>query len=88
MQITSAIVLYAIIWFLTLLVIAPINIKTQGDLDDVMPGTHAGSPEVHHLKKKLWITSGVALVIWAITVTIVVSGVITLRDFDWFNRLG
>ena len=65
MGITSAIVLYAVVWFLTLLIIAPIRIKTQGDLGEVVPGTHAGSPEIHNLKKKLWITSGVAFVIWA-----------------------
>ncbi|NRB33763.1 MAG: DUF1467 family protein [Rhodobacteraceae bacterium] len=88
MGITSAIVLYAVVWFLTLLIIAPIRIKTQGDLGEVVPGTHAGSPEIHNLKKKLWITSGVAFVIWAILVAVVVSGMITMRDIDFFNRMG
>lgn len=88
MGITSAIVLYAVLWFLTLLIVVPIRIKTQGDLGEVTPGTHAGSPEVHHLKTKIWITTGVAFVIWAILVTVILSGLITIRDLDVFNRMG
>jgi predicted secreted protein len=87
MHVTSAIVLYAIIWFLTLLIVAPIRLVTQGDRGEIVPGTHASSPEVHHLKAKMWISTGVAFVIWAIIVAIIVTDVISVRDFDWFNRM-
>lgn len=87
MQVTSAIVLYAVIWFMMLLIIVPIRIKTQGDLGEIVPGTHAGSPEIHFLKKKIWITTGVSFVMWAIAVFIVVTGTITLEDIDFFNKL-
>ncbi len=87
MGITSAIVLYAVIWFMTWLIVLPIRVQTQGDLGEIVPGTHAGSPEVHHLKKKAWITTGVAFVLWVIIAGIIVSGLISVRDFDWFNRM-
>lgn len=87
MAITSAIVLYAVFWFMTFLIALPIRVKTQGDLGEIVPGTHAGAPEVHNLKKKAWITTLVAFVLWAVTVTIILSGVISVRDFDWFDRL-
>lgn len=87
MTITAALVLFAVIWFLTLLVVLPIRIKTQGDLGEIVPGTHAGAPEVHHMKKKLWITTGLTLVLWAIIAGIIISGVISVRDFDWLNQL-
>ncbi|WP_170331899.1 DUF1467 family protein [Ruegeria arenilitoris] len=87
MTITAALVLFAVIWFLTLLVVLPIRIKTQGDLGDIVPGTHAGAPEVHHMKKKLWITTGISAVLWAIIAGIIISGVISVRDFDWLNQL-
>ncbi|GAB4544522.1 MAG: DUF1467 family protein [Ruegeria sp.] len=87
MTITAALVLFAVIWFLTLLVVLPVRIKTQGDLGDIVPGTHAGAPEVHHMKKKLWITTGISIVLWAIIAGIIVSGVISIRDFDWLNQL-
>ncbi|SMO64860.1 DUF1467 family protein [Ruegeria faecimaris] len=87
MTITAGLVLFAVIWFMTLLVILPIRIKTQGDLGEVVPGTHSGAPEVHHMKKKLWITTGVSVVLWAIIAGIIISGVISVRDFDWLNQM-
>ncbi|WP_170383579.1 DUF1467 family protein [Ruegeria atlantica] len=87
MTITAALVLFAVIWFMTLLVVLPIRIKTQGDLGDIVPGTHAGAPEVHHMKKKMWITTGISVVLWAIVAGIIISGVISVRDFDWLNQL-
>ncbi len=87
MTITAAVVLFAVIWFMTLLVVLPIRIKTQGDLGDIVPGTHAGAPEVHHMKRKMWITTGISVVLWAIIAGIILSGVISVRDFDWLNQL-
>jgi predicted secreted protein len=88
MAITSAIVLYAVIWFMTFFIALPIRVRTQGDEGRIEPGTHAGAPQVHNLKKKAVITTLVALVIWAIVVTIILSGVISVRDLDWFGRMG
>ena len=87
MTITAALVLFAVIWFMTLLIVLPIRIKTQGDLGDIVPGTHAGAPEVHHMKKKMWITTGISIVLWAIIAGIILSGAISVRDFDWLNQL-
>lgn len=87
MGITSALVLYAVFWFMTFLVVLPIRVETQGDLGDIVPGTHAGAPENHHLKKKAWITTGVSFVLWAITATIIISGLISVDDFDLFHRV-
>lgn len=89
MGITSAIVLYAVIWFMTFLTVIPIRLKTQADVGDVVPGTHSSSPEVHNLKRKAWITTGVAFVLWAIIASIIIFEVITVRDIDsWmFNRM-
>ncbi|WP_298933806.1 DUF1467 family protein [uncultured Ruegeria sp.] len=87
MTITAGLVLFAVIWFMTLLVVLPIRIKTQGDLGEIVPGTHAGAPEVHHMKKKLWITTGITVILWVIIAGIIISGVISVRDFDWLNNL-
>lgn len=89
MGVTSGIVLYAVIWFMTFLIAIPIRLKTQGDVGEVVPGTHAGSPEVHNLKRKAWITTGVAALIWAVVASIIIFEVVTVRDIDgWmFNRM-
>ncbi|TNJ48520.1 DUF1467 family protein [Phaeobacter sp. B1627] len=87
MGITSALVLYAVIWFLTFLIVIPIRLETQGDRGEIVPGTHAGAPEQHFLKQKAWITTGVAAVIWLILAAIILSGVVSVNDFDWFDRI-
>ncbi len=87
MGITSALVLFAVIWFLTFLVVIPFRVETQGDRGEVVPGTHAGSPGVHNLRKKAWLTTAIAVVLWVVIAGIILSGVITLEDIDWFNRL-
>ncbi|WP_435138188.1 DUF1467 family protein [Pseudopelagicola sp. nBUS_19] len=87
MSITSAIVLYAVLWFMTFLVVIPIRLQTQGDVGEIVPGTHAGAPENHNLKFKAKITSAVAAGMWIVLFWIIVTGAITVRDFDWFNRM-
>ncbi|MCA0847136.1 DUF1467 family protein [Salipiger thiooxidans] len=90
MAITSALVLYAVIWFMTFLVVIPFRLETQGDRGEVVEGTHASSPEVHNLRRKALITTGIALVLWAIIAGVILSGWVTVRDIDgWmFNRMG
>ncbi len=86
MSITSALVLFAIIWFMTLFVALPIRLKTQGEAGRIVPGTMSGAPEEHHMKRKMVIVSIVAFVLWAASVAVILSGVISICDLDWFNR--
>ena len=87
MAITSAIVLYAVIWFMLLLITLPIGLKTQGDMGDVVPGTHAGAPADVNIKRRFKLVSIGAIFIWAIVAGIIIFGNITVCDFDWFNRM-
>ena len=86
MGITSALVLYAVFWFMTFLIVIPFKVDTQGDLGDIVPGTHAGAPENHHLRRKAWLTTWIAFVAWIIACTIILSGWISVDDFDLFHR--
>ena len=86
MGITSALVLYAVIWWLCFLIALPIKVQTQGDLGEIEPGTHAGAPEHHHTRRKAWIVTWVALVLWIIIAGIILSGLISLDDMNFFDR--
>jgi predicted secreted protein len=88
MGIVSGLVLFAIIWFMTFLIALPIRVQTQGDLGDVVPGTHAGAPEKHHLRKKVLWTTLASLVIWAICAAVILSGRITPDDLERWLRPG
>ena len=87
MGITSAIVLFAVIWFLTLFIVLPLRLQTQGDVGKIEPGTHAGSPVNPQMKKRFLVTTAVAVVLWAIIAGSIISGAFAVRDFDWFNRM-
>lgn len=87
MGITSALVLYAVIWFVTLFVVLPIGLSTQGDEGDILPGTHAGSPARVSMKRKFVWTTVFATPIWALACAVILSGVISVRDLDLFDRM-
>ena len=87
MSIVSAIVLFAVIWFLTLLIVLPLRLETQGDRGEITPGTHAGSPADPQMKKRFLITTLIAFALWVVCVTVILSGVITIHDLDIFNRM-
>ena len=87
MGVTSAIVLFAVIWFMVLFCVLPIRLETQGDAGEVVPGTHAGSPTNPQMKKRFMITTVISIVLWVIIAGTIISGVITVRDLDWFNRM-
>lgn len=89
MSIVSAIVLFAVIWFLALFVVLPIRLETQGDVGEHVEGTHAGAPaSSFSMKRRAWITTLVALPIWAIISAVIIWGDIGVRDIDIFNRMG
>jgi predicted secreted protein len=88
MGITSGIVLFVVIWAMMFLIILPIRVQTQGDLNDIVPGTHAGAPEHHHLGKKALWTTAIAVVIWAVAATVILSEWISITDVETWFRAG
>lgn len=88
MGITSALVLFAVIWSMVFLIALPIRVQTQGDLKDVIPGTHAGAPEHHHLRKKALWTTFISAILWGIVATIILSEWISVADVESWFRAG
>tara|TARA_R110002072_G_scaffold61631_1_gene154933 strand:- start:16 stop:318 length:303 start_codon:yes stop_codon:yes gene_type:complete len=87
MGITSALVLFAVIWFMVFLVVLPLGLQTQAEAGEVVPGTPRSAPANLDLKRKIKQTSFWAVVIWTIVTGVVLSGWITVRDLDWFDRM-
>jgi len=83
MSVTSAIVMFATLWFLTMFVTLPIGLRTQGDDKKITPGTQASVPNNFRLKRTLLIVTGVTIVVWTILFLIITSGIITVEDIDW-----
>ena len=64
MTITSAIVLFSVFWFIILFIILPLNVTTQKDVDNIVPGTAPSSPVNSNLKRKFFFTTIVTLLLW------------------------
>jgi predicted secreted protein len=87
MTITAALVLFAVVWFMVFFIVLPLRLTTQGDAGEVVPGTPAGAPQGEVVARKARITTVVAIVVWAILAGIIISGWISVRDFDWMGRM-
>jgi len=82
----AAAVLYLVFWFMTLFVILPLRLKTQGESGDVAPGTSSSAPENPNLKRKFRLVTIVATALWIPVVFVIYKGWITVEDIDVFNR--
>ncbi len=87
MTITGAIVLFSVIWFMVFFIVLPLRLVTQGDADDVVPGTPRAAPHGFVVARKARITTLVSVVLWLAIAGVITSGWISIRDLDWFGRM-
>lgn len=85
MNLTGGIVLYTVLWFLTLFVLLPFGEKTQAESGEVVPGTPAGAPADLKMKRKLIWTTVIAAAIWAVLAYVILSGMISRADLESFD---
>lgn len=88
MNLTGGIVLFVVIWFMAFLVALQIGPKSQADDGEIVPGTPASAPSDIRMKRKIVAATMVAVVLWSVIASVILSGAIGLRDIDWFNQLG
>lgn len=88
MNITGGIVLFIVIWFLTIFFVLQITLRTQSEDGEVVPGTHEGAPSDFKLGRTVLITTAIAAPIWAVVAFIILSGLVTVDMLDWRGYLG
>lgn len=88
MSITAAVILLAVLWFISLLALLPIRFQSQGDAGDVTPGTPSSAPARPHVKRSFILATVVAVPLWIVLTSVILSGAIGLDDFDLFHRFG
>lgn len=87
MTVISAIVVFWVIWFLTLLCIIPIGLQTQGESGETVDGTPSSAPVNPMIRKKAVQTTIVTIVIWAAVCSFILWGGVSVRDIDFFHRM-
>lgn len=86
MSITGAIVLFAVIWFMALLIALPIGLRTHGDEGTAKDGTPASSPVNAQVRRKMkWVTL-ITTILWLPLCGIIMSGWISISDIDIWGQ--
>ena len=83
----SGLVLFAVIWTLVFFVVLPLRLQTQGEAGEIVPGTHASAPADAQIKRKAKVTTMWAFPIWVVIAGTILTGAVTVRDIDWFDRM-
>ena len=87
MTITSAIVLFSVIWFMILFIVLPLNINTQKDNQEIIRGTAPSAPSNLNLKNKIKLVTFVAFLIWLPIFLIIFFGIFTISDLDFYDKM-
>lgn len=86
MTITGAIVLFAVIWFLGLLIALPLGLRTHGDEgteDEISPASSPVNPQV---RRKMKLVTAITILLWVPLVALIISGWVSVDDIDiWKN---
>ena len=87
MAITSALVLFAVVWAMTFFIVLPLKMQSQSDAGEAVPGTHASAPSSQlNLRRKALVTTLIALPIWAVLTAVILSGWIGIDDLDFLRE--
>ena len=87
MTISAAIVMFAVIWFMGLLIALPMRMQSQSEAGEVVDGTSPSAPADPKLGKKVKWVPILSIPVWALVCGIIVSGVITVDMFDFYNGI-
>ena len=85
MTITSAIVLFAVIWAVVFFMVLPWGQVSQYEAGDVVPGTPASAPSDAMIRKKLWITTCISIVAFAIVFCVIYFRWVTIDDLTFMT---
>ena len=76
MSIALGIALYFMIWWLTLFVVLPFGVRTQGEAGDVVPGTPASAPAAPRILRIALINTVLASVVFGALLLVLSSGLV------------
>ena len=85
MSITSAFVLYSVIWAILFYMINPLWQTSQSEDGKVTPGTPASAPIDPMIRKKVIITTVIATALFALAMLTLEYGWITLDDVSFLK---
>ena len=85
MSITSAIVLYCVIWALVFFILNPLWQTSQSESGEVEPGTPASAPVDAMVRKKAILATIIGTALFALAYSTIEFGWLTLDDISLFT---
>ena len=85
MSITSAIVLFCVIWAIVFYMVNPLWQTSQSEDGEVVPGTPGSAPVDPMLRKKVFVTTVIATVLFVLAYATIEFGWITLDDVSFIR---
>ena len=85
MTITSAIVLFAVIWAVVFFMVLPFGQVSQHEAGDVVPGTPASAPSDAQIMRKVLITTGITVVVFVVVLAVVLLKLFTIDDIPFLT---
>ncbi|MEM8793018.1 MAG: DUF1467 family protein [Pseudomonadota bacterium] len=82
MSITSAMVLFAVIWAMVFYMVNPLWQKSQAEDGKIVPGTPASAPVDAKLRFKALLTTAVTIVVFAIVYSVIEYRLVSLSDLS------
>ena len=79
----GGVVVYAVLWFICLMLVAPRGQPTQIEAGQIEPGTPGGAPASIRMGRKFLYATVFALVVWLIIFVVLEYKILTLGDFDF-----
>ena len=83
MNIVGSVAIYFVCWWMTLLAVLPIGVRTQGEEGEVVPGTVASAPVLPRIGRKLLLTTILAFIPWSIGFAILEYDILSFSDFTY-----
>ncbi|MES1156005.1 MAG: DUF1467 family protein [Pseudorhodoplanes sp.] len=87
MQVTTAVAIYFLIWWLMLFAVLPFGVRSQGEGGDVSRGTDPGAPMIPRIWWKLFWTTVLSGVVFAILYVVYTNKLISFDDISSIYRM-
>jgi predicted secreted protein len=85
MSITTVLAIYFVLWWVVLFAVLPWGVRSQHESgEEITPGTDPGAPAVHVVWRKLFWTTVITSVIFAVLYVLYTRDLI---PFDWLAAI-
>ncbi|MEO8244367.1 MAG: DUF1467 family protein [bacterium] len=85
MNLTGAIIVFAVAWFMVFLCVLTVRFTSQEEAGSVVPGTPRSAPADPDLGRRAKITTVIAVIIWALIFAAVQWSGLGIDDLDVFG---